>query len=286
MLRVATINNGKKENKTGIYLKGNSLYYKEDNEYHILEDSKNWTTIDNYTDILRQLYIYPSWNLKFTDFDMCRKEKKRIEQQKSEKRSMLKIRKNSESITIDLITIDNNRKKIKYSGFYITKKEIRLLLKLKNLVVKDIHNFCDMSVNEEKSLLNLNFFFCNKDCQHNIKGINKFISIDLNTFKNWFYRNFEKKIKILDVIEKPITKIEINSTKNLKAALTDKHIKRDLIKKIMQLKNYYDTKVIIYDDWVQKSFSYCRYHKDIFTGNGGIILHTDSKNKQYYGIHT
>lgn len=67
MMRVATIKHNNQKRRLGIYYKKNSLYFKENGNYIQIDESKDWTNIDNYVDILKNLYGSYFWDLKIIE---------------------------------------------------------------------------------------------------------------------------------------------------------------------------------------------------------------------------
>lgn len=68
MLKVATINHNEQKTRIGIYFSKGSLYFKENNQYKVIEDSEGWTTMENYAHVCRCIWGNSSaWNLRFEE---------------------------------------------------------------------------------------------------------------------------------------------------------------------------------------------------------------------------
>ena len=66
MLKIATIKHNELKTRMGIYLKNNSLFFKENGQYLVIDESKNWTTSRNYIDVCNSIWGR-IWDLKFME---------------------------------------------------------------------------------------------------------------------------------------------------------------------------------------------------------------------------
>jgi len=196
-------------------------------------------------------------------------------------KKLIKIRRLEHCISFQIVKkIGNNI--IKSSDFLITKNEINRLINDKYLISKDIHNFASINIHENK--LNIEFYWLNSSINGiQVKGNIEYITIDYNKFVNWYNTN-QSQLKLLETIEVSKVKINFINSKNLKEALTDKKLKKNLLSLLLNMqKSYNIDQIDIYDDSYMNSFYFCKYKTSKFISNGGIIY---NKNSHDYSIHT
>jgi hypothetical protein len=181
-------------------------------------------------------------------------------------RKLLKVEKkeinNTQYIILSVISKYKNEqtKKItfkKSTCFYIKKNELLQFGDKKELIKKDNNSFVEI-------------IYCNQKI---------YIKLTLLNYPN-IYNEINGNL-----VELEINKIEITGN-NIVEVVKDKKLRKKLGKQFISLIDYNHDKIYIGDDFCKNSFSFGKYKNDKSSYFGGIILHTDSNDKQYYSIHT
>lgn len=203
---------------------------------------------------------------------------------KVKRKRMVKLqKKDSGFIELDIIGINE---KIKYNLIELNIFEDIAKNNINKVVLKDRFNFIEIYTYNDIMCITITELDRGGLYQKLVKGQIHTILIKKSELCNFILSN-DKKISIVEVIEKPITgNVEITG-KNIKSVLSNKKLKKQFIKQLLNLTNDYNSeKIYIGDDFVENSFSFCKYGKNGYRYNGGIILHTNSDGTKYYGIHT
>jgi hypothetical protein len=175
----------------------------------------------------------------------------------------------------------------KLDDVYLNKDEILSAIQSTTRIVSDVYSYVEIHSFENKLFMRLTLLQDSSINSHykRVKGIVLHLNIDLKKLLDFFENEELLKQNFLSKENSAKSKVILHTS--LADILSDKKIKRQFIKKIVQFTSRERiTTFNFYADFIDKSFYFTAFYKDKFVYNGGLIYHTQHTEKPYYSIHT
>ena len=174
---------------------------------------------------------------------------------------------------------------------YVRRDELFALKYGKQVIVND-GSFAVFERIRRSNTVNIRFYWLRSHCDASLTGWQQDVTLPFEPFMAFLKRctaeDGPKKMRLLSIETNFTPHLVFYSTRNLRAALSDKLVRRKLCKFLRDNFHWRDaTEIQFYDDCIPCSFFFREVRQDQTGICGGLILHGQADLPHaYYYIHT
>lgn len=176
--------------------------------------------------------------------------------------------------------------------FYIQRIEWDWLYRDGHLVSNDTQSFAKFQYEWDIGVLSIRFFWLNTYSDNGLTGWEQTVRLPYDALDEFIRRSLTntgpKQWKALSLEDRRRPKLEFYAADNLHAALSNKTVRRRLVRFLRDNFNWRcEDRICFYNDFLPYSFFFQAFRGDSQGICGGLILHDHQDlSRAYYAIHT
>lgn len=203
-------------------------------------------------------------------------------------RILVKMSANSDSIAFRTVT--KGRKSPHW--FYILRSEMERLWESGGILTNDIHSFAKLRYEREREIVSIRFAWLSSCDGDALAGWEQTVRLPYGPLAEFIRCSLTgagpKQWKVLSFEDRKRPKLEFGEADNLRAALSNKIVRRRLVR---CLRDHFDwpgaDRICFYNDFLPYSFSFREFHNGSPGLCGGLILHgQEDMCEAHYSLHT
>ena len=176
--------------------------------------------------------------------------------------------------------------------FYILRSDLERLWRDGSIVISDIHSFARLHYKQDRGVVSIRFVWLNAAGGDDLTGWEQTVRLPYDALAEFLAccqsDDGRKQWKALSLEDRIRPRLEFGAADNLHAALSNKTVRRRLVRCLRDHFNWPGSdRICFYNDFSPYSFSFREFRSGRPGICGGLILHEHQDlSRAYYSIHT
>lgn len=176
--------------------------------------------------------------------------------------------------------------------FYILRSDLERLWRDGSVITSDIHSFARLQHDRDRGVVSIRFIWLNAAGGDDLTGWEQTVCLPCDDLAEFAARSpadaGKKQWKALSLENKTSPRLEFVEADNLRAALSNKTVRRRLVRCLRDHFNWPGAeRICFYNDFLPCSFFFQEFRSGRPGICGGLILHDHQDlSRAYYSIHT
>lgn len=176
--------------------------------------------------------------------------------------------------------------------FYILRSDLERLWRDGSVVTSDIHSFARLHYEHDRGVVSIRFVWLNAAGGDDLTGWEQTVCLPCDALAEFSACSQSdtgrKQWKLLSLEDKTSPRLEFVEADNLRAALSNKTVRRRLVRCLRDHFNWPGAeRICFYNDFLPCSFFFQEFRPGRPGICGGLILHDHQDlSRAYYSIHT
>lgn len=203
-------------------------------------------------------------------------------------RILVKVSANESGIAFQTVT----KKRKSPHRFYILRSELERLKREGSVITCDLRSFARLQYDPDKSAVSIRFIWLSASDRVEFTGWEQTVRLPYDTLAEFADHGLTgvgpKQWKTLSLENRRLPKLDFSAADNLHAALSNKIVRRRLVRFLRDHFNWPGAdRICFYNDFLPYSFSFREFRNGRPGICGGVILHSqEDPHRAYYSLHT